>query len=375
MPTEMLERIRAAAEWLRRSQAATGTGGSAGYYSPVRGWSAPYPETTGYIIPTLWSAADRLKEPAFAAAAEGMARWLLTIQDRAGWFPGGLWKAGGERKGSVFNTAQILFGLVEAARRTGDAAFWTAAARAAAWLVAGQNSEGRWVEGNYVAGYSPSYYAHVCWPMAVYWRESGNDALRACILRALDAVLSDRTPQGTFLRWGFRPGAAAYTHTIAYTLQGLIESARLLDAWQPYGLAGQESATLLASRYELSGRLAGAYGVNWEPRNWYICLTGHCQLASTWLRLFELTQTPTYLNVALKALEEVCRHQRRNARRPNTDGAIAGSAPFFGRYMFLRYPNWAAKFFIDALQFALMTTERLESSAPLQTAGAGGETP
>ena len=29
-------------------------------------------------------------------------------------------------------------------------------------------------------------------------------------------------------------------------------------------------------------------------------------------------------------------------------GAISGSSPFYGRYLTLRYPNWATKFFLDA---------------------------
>ena len=32
-----------------------------------------------------------------------------------------------------------------------------------------------------------------------------------------------------------------------------------------------------------------------------------------------------------------------------SDGAIAGSFPIWGRYSMFEYPNWAAKFFADAL--------------------------
>jgi len=31
------------------------------------------------------------------------------------------------------------------------------------------------------------------------------------------------------------------------------------------------------------------------------------------------------------------------------DGAVAGSAPIWGRYSMFEFPNWAAKFFVDAL--------------------------
>jgi hypothetical protein len=33
----------------------------------------------------------------------------------------------------------------------------------------------------------------------------------------------------------------------------------------------------------------------------------------------------------------------------NVRGAIAGSYPIYGRYERLKYPNWATKFFVDAL--------------------------
>jgi len=34
-------------------------------------------------------------------------------------------------------------------------------------------------------------------------------------------------------------------------------------------------------------------------------------------------------------------------------GAIAGSAPIWGRYSMFEYPNWAAKFFADALMLKM----------------------
>jgi hypothetical protein len=41
---------------------------------------------------------------------------------------------------------------------------------------------------------------------------------------------------------------------------------------------------------------------------------------------------------------------------PALDGAIPGSFPLFGEYMRAGYPNWATKYFIDAL--LLRCTER-----------------
>src|SRR5205814_2296919 len=80
--------LRAAVEWLLHSQAVTGTGGFAAAYSFKDGWLPPYPETTGYIIPTLWDASAVLGEERLRAAALAAAEWELAIQWR---WHGGIW--------------------------------------------------------------------------------------------------------------------------------------------------------------------------------------------------------------------------------------------------------------------------------------------
>src|SRR2546422_11714947 len=77
----------AALDWLVRAQDVTGDGGIArGYslawnpYFESRGGQPAYPETTGYIIPTLFGAARHLKRPEPALRAERAARCELEIQ-------------------------------------------------------------------------------------------------------------------------------------------------------------------------------------------------------------------------------------------------------------------------------------------------------
>jgi hypothetical protein len=69
-------------------------------------------------------------------------------------------------------------------------------------------------------------------------------------------------------------------------------------------------------------------------------------------RIYERTDDPRFLNVAVKAVEFVLRRQRWAPGRTSVHGAIAGSTPLFGPYLALRYPNWAAKFFVDAARCA-----------------------
>jgi len=55
------------------------------------------------------------------------------------------------------------------------------------------------------------------------------------------------------------------------------------------------------------------------------------------------------LNAASKAIDVVVKYQIKSPLNPNLKGAVAGSLPIYGRYMALRYPNWAVKFLADAL--------------------------
>ena len=50
------DHLRAAAQWLASAQDSQADGGVAGRYRLDRGWTSSYPETTGYIVPTLRTA-------------------------------------------------------------------------------------------------------------------------------------------------------------------------------------------------------------------------------------------------------------------------------------------------------------------------------
>src|SRR5262249_18468805 len=101
----------------------------------------------------------------------------------------------------------------------------------------------------------------------------------------------------------------------------------------------------------LPGRLDG----EWRPRVKWSCLTGSCQLALVWFRLARRVGPPAYEEAARRTLSFVEKTQRSGPdHRPagpadGTCGGIKGSHPIWGGYDPFRYPNWAAKFFVDAL--------------------------
>ncbi len=360
----------AAVDWLVRSIEACGGDGSARFYSrwyvPLRGWSWPYPETTGYIIPTLLNYAVFAERAALVPLALRQAAWILTLQAADGSLPGGHIAHGKASRGpSVFNTGQMILGLVAAYDQTGELRYLDGAARAAEWLAKGVHAtDGVWEANAYVRGHTPAYYSRVCWPMLEVCKRRPNGAVREAALRALDTILTWQEPGGGFRNWAFVPGKPAFTHTIAYTIRGLLESAALQgDDGRRYFEAATRAAEALRRKMELRGRLAGAYGTDLRGVYWYTCLTGNCQMAIIWMKLFRATGDARSLSAALKALEFVMGRQRLRTLDRGNHGAIAGSSPTWGRYLTMRYPNWAAKFFVDACMeaFVLLQRELLEA--------------
>jgi hypothetical protein len=351
--------LEATARWLLRS--IVGSGGSAASFSPVRGWSRPYPETTGYIIPTLLDIQPRLRDLPCESAAHSLGEWLLSIQQPSGAWFGGLHPPGNGARLSVFNTAQILDGLVALHEHTKESRWLEAANRGARWLAESCKDDGTWGGGSYRPGFEPSYYTQVCWPMLRVWRHSQDPAVRAAAERVLRRVLARRKQNGVFEDWGFDAGAPAFTHTIAYTLRGFLESAFLLDDWSTYGeptIEALERLVRLSERF--SGRLPGAFDASWTSDSRYTCLTGNVQIALC-LLVWEARNTDLRLvSAAAKLVDATCAAQSIRSSFAPIRGAVGGSAPLWGRYMFMRYPNWAAKYHCDAL---LALLRRVETEA------------
>ena len=109
------------------------------------------------------------------------------------------------------------------------------------------------------------------------------------------------------------------------------------------------AAERLLERLERSRVLAGVLNHEWQPQSSYVCLTGNAQLAALWIRLAEIVGDSRFVNAAFKAIDDVKRAQSLESRSAGIRGGVAGSAPIGGGYIPFAFPNWAAKFFIDAL--------------------------
>jgi len=158
---------------------------------------------------------------------------------------------------------------------------------------------------------------------------------------------------------GFSKDEAPITHTIAYTFRGLLECSFLLDGELKEMLqnAVHVAAEQLLLQYEMRERhpnpkpkyFPGRFNSEWQPVASFSCLTGNAQTAIIWLKVFQINQDARYLNAAKKLVDQLKEVQDINTRNLGIRGGIAGSHPIWGDYSRYCYPNWAAKFFADAI--------------------------
>ncbi len=341
-PASLDAHLLAALEWIERAHDRTGRQGVSYGYSLRGGWKPPYRETSGYIVSTLFRAADALHQPRYHERAVEIARWLVSVQNTDGSISNPKY---GER-GIVFDTGQVLFGLVRAHQRTGDDVFLQAGVRAARWLVDVADEQGRWTRSEHLD--TPHVYnARTAWAL-VLLDQLAPDPRNEEVARAnLDWARDDQTPAGFFRHAAFVAGDVPYTHNLSYTTCGLQESGWLLGD-DRYVEAGRRCAAAARNLLADDGFLPGQIDADGRSTVRYACLTGNAQFAVVWAKWFDLTGDPAWRDASERSLRYVMRHQDLDDREPGIRGAIAGSFPIWGRYAPMSFPNWATKFFIDA---------------------------
>jgi uncharacterized protein YyaL (SSP411 family) len=263
----------------------------------------------------------------------------------------------------VFDTGQVLFGWLAAYSASHVPIYLEAATRAGDWLSAIQDSSGAWTTHQHL-GVVKTIDARVDWALLELYQHTRQEAHSRAAVRNLDWVLDQQDTDGWFRNCALREGEDPFTHTLAYTAEGLLESGCLLDEGR-YISAAVRTADALLALQRADGSLASTYGPGWRPTSLSSCLTGDCQASRLWLRLGMLRPNPAYAQAAERAITFVSRTQKLESANPGVRGGIAGSAPFYGRYERFKYPNWAAKFYVDAL----LTLQVMESGGRLPYAG------
>ena len=332
----------AAEAWLCRAQDVSTDGGvSYGYTFPA-GWRGSYPETSGYIASTFFRLA-RVRDSSYLERGRRIVRWLVSVQNPDGSFANPRYGP----QGIVFDTGQVLFGLVSGYLATRDESVMAAARKAASWLTGIADDNGLWTRNEHLD--TPHVYnTRTAWAL-LELNALEFDATRERIARCnMDWALAEQQPSGFFEHCAFEAGQPPFTHTIAYTTRGLLESGFLLND-RRYLEAAVRCADAMLSHLADDGHLPSTLSASGRVAARTCCLTGNCQFAIVWLRLDELMDRPSYRAAASRALAYVMSTQDLDTADDDIRGAIKGSQPVWGRYAPMSFPNWAAKFFVDAM--------------------------
>ena len=335
------DHLLAAEAWLCRAQDASADGGVSYGYS-LRGWRPSYPETSGYIATTFFRLAQN-RNPVYAERAHRILRWLITIQNADGSFANHRYG----KKGIVFDTGQVLFGLVRGYELSGDLNLLASARRAAEWLTKIVDSDLRWTRNEHLD--TPHVYnSRTAWAL-LRMNQVEFDPIREEVARRnLDWAIDEQLCSGFFKHCSFKSGEAPFTHTIAYTARGLFESGALLRE-QKYVDAAIRCSDAVLLHLRRDGHLPSAITPSGQPVAKTCCLTGNCQFAIVWARLYASGAASSCRSAVARALDYVMSTQNIITKDLDVRGGIKGSHPVWGRYAFMSFPNWATKFFVDAM--------------------------
>ena len=331
--------LREALAWIYRAQDATPDRGVSHSYRLGGGWQRSYPETTGYIIPTLLNWAARSGEDEARRRALEMAEWETTVQLPDGGVPSLV-----DGKAVIFDTGQVLFGFLAAHRETRDDRFRQAAVRAANWLTGSQDADGVWHEN----GRARVYNARTSWALIESGRCLEHASYTEAGRRFLMWTLGEEDQPGWFGSNCLNDDDRPLLHTIAYTAQGQLEAGILLEE-NALIEAARRTARALAANVGPSGRMAGRFDRTWKPAAGWACLTGMAQTVIVWRRLDAWTGSREFEGVADRALGFLLAVQDVSSRNGGLRGGVRGSHPVNGQYCRYLVPNWATKFFLDAL--------------------------
>ena len=319
-----------------------------GSFHLVDGWSSSYPETSGYIIPTLIVYGGLTGKDKFIDQAMATADWLLSIQKESGGWQGG--RINENKPEIVFNTGQIIRGMLASYANDNNEKYLNAAIKAGDWLQSVQHEGGYWKK-NALMEAERVYDSYVDVPLLMLTEATGERRYAETAKRNLDWIVDKKQhDNGWFedcdntLKHNDRP----ILHTIAYTIDGLLDAGIKLNS-EKYKAAAIKPAAKLKDLFLTNGYLNGRYDSGWNGSE-YMIVTGCAQISIAWMKISIISKDPSYLEAAQKMNGLLVRIQNRQEKySSNTIGALQGSFPIWGKYEPFAYPNWATKYFADAL--------------------------
>jgi len=335
------ESLELVINWLLKSQLKSG--GFSSHYSLTNNWGVAFPETTGYIIETLVNYYKLSGNEKILESISNAISWLLSVQFEDGSIP--------DRHFSqpvIFDTGQVLHGLCSYYSINKSQSTLKAINKASSFLRNNLDSKGYW-KNHTLNNQIHTYNTRTAWALLESYLINDNSKNLDSAKLNLDWALSIQETNGFFPHNSFSKSSYPLTHTIAYTLRGLLEGNRIIGD-SLYLDSVMKAIKNILKTQRTNGSFPGLLSKDWVPKAKWSCLTGDVQLAIILLKLYVITGKEEYKESSYRAINFVKSHQSLSSNS-NINGAIGGSAPIYRGYFRFSYPNWAAKFFADSLIF------------------------
>ena len=345
-----LSHFNYAIEWLKRAQDSTPDGGvSRGVRITSTGisWSPSYPETTGYIIPSLINAAKLTDAPEITRRAQRMGDWLQAIQLESGAWQGGNIKV--PEHPTYFDTGQILRGMSALSELANEPQHRESADRGYRYLL---------------DNYSPSlpsdapssqfsqrpWASYAVAPAVAFGMQ--NEALAESALELSKRAAADLQHTQNSVGWFYNCSLdkntdAALLHTVAYAMDGLWDIAVAVEDPQAES-AAQQTLDGVIFAMDHNGYIPGRLTSEWKPAVNWACLTGTAQTGVLALKVYQRHGDEKYLDAA-RLMADYLKTRQYLGDNQMLHGAMWGSWPIDGGYETNGTPNWATKYFVDLL--------------------------
>lgn len=341
---KLKEHLKANAAWVKNSFDHNGGAGSSAYRTLLGRWADAYPETTGYLLPTLCNISLILHDDYWHELAIRQADYFYAIQHESGFF-----LAQGQNESYVFDNAQILLGLCSIYDLIEGRPVQPEIVKCYHWILSCLTEKGLFDRNTYTLDYNPAYYSRIVWALLRTEQVFGLEPEEKT-RRLYQHIKNFQKDNLSFKHVAFAPGEPAFTHTLIYTLRGLWESGILLDDHAMQSRVMQTIRIVDKLIVENKGKMAGDYNEQWVGDYSYTCLTGVCQYLILKELIYKQSKDSAILEHSESLLEKVIRSQRSNGKNK---GAIPSSVPVFGKYQRLKFTNWTQKFFLDLLLLKL----------------------
>lgn len=365
---EIVSAARAVLGWVGRGQDFWACGGiPASYNARKRRYDGPYPETTGYSIPTLIELGSLTGFREADLMARKAADWLVSRQSNAGGIRCNIETPPSADNGAdqivLFDCGAILQGFTAMARRSEYYAEPTE--RLARFVMAAQRDDGLW-DSHLAFKHFGSHNALVAYALidagSTLNQPQFSDAGHRCL-----KALRGRLRKNGYIEGCEFPGVragVAFLHPFVYTIEGYLKAAALAPD-RGYLEAVRPALDALRIGIERTGQIPGAFvQPDMSTSFSFTALTAIAQLADVGFRADQLSGEGTYTAMSRQLMRFLRQVLGGTLSDVAWQGGLPSAFPIDGDYLPFCVNNWGAKYFLDASMGELTALHPVLSSIP-----------